>query len=157
MFTREYRVQLRADIAAVTTTGGHLGESCAYGMQTHPAILRRVAALLSEALPATVDRIVATAPIGVPLATAMALHTGLPFAFATVTDTGRLAWTGAIRAGESVAVVDPVITGGDRVRALFDAIEDGHATAAGVYAVFCDESDGLPVNALFAGTGGHDA
>ena len=50
-----------------------------YRFETHPDLLRDVARLLAHALPEETTRLAGPALGGVPLATAVALETGIPF------------------------------------------------------------------------------
>jgi len=67
---------LAADILALVTHG----VSNASTLQSRPAILRRLAAFVAGSLPAGIDRLVALAVTEAPLATAVSLHSGVPFA-----------------------------------------------------------------------------
>ncbi|WP_381795856.1 hypothetical protein [Streptomyces niveus] len=103
---RQRSAELYADILAVAPGGD--GRVDAEAVQSRPSILRRTAALLSEALPPGTDRLVCAAPDGIAATTALALHTGLPFA--TVTGTGDDArLTGEAHAGEHTVVVVPLV------------------------------------------------
>ncbi|MFF2639040.1 hypothetical protein ACFVUB_04260 [Streptomyces niveus] len=119
---RQRSAELYADILAVAPGGdGHVDIEA---VQSRPSILRRTAALLSEALPPGTDRLVCAAPDGIAVTTALALHTGLPFATVTgAGDDARL--TGEAHAGEHAVVVVPLV-GTDEdaarvVRAVLDA------------------------------------
>ncbi|MGW4487239.1 hypothetical protein ACWEOE_25755 [Amycolatopsis sp. NPDC004368] len=82
------RAELRADLAAIGPA-----------FTTRPSILRRAAALLADELPTATDRLVTTATAdAVAVTTALALHTGLPFAV----DAGQ------VHRGDRVAVVTPI-------------------------------------------------
>ncbi|MEU9746586.1 hypothetical protein [Streptomyces niveus] len=103
---RQRSAELYADILAVAPGGD--GRVDIEAVQSRPSILRRTAALLSEALPPGTDRLVCAAPDGIAVTTALALHTGLPFA--TVTGTGDDArLTGEAHAGEHAVVVVPLV------------------------------------------------
>ena len=71
------RAELRRDIAAVALDAR--GRLDLDAILTRPTLLRRVAALLAAGVPATTDRLVASAP-DAPLAAAVALHCGVAFA-----------------------------------------------------------------------------
>ncbi|WP_405676472.1 hypothetical protein OG292_17585 [Streptomyces sp. NBC_01511] len=104
---RRRSAELYADILAVAPGGD--GRVDVEAVQSRPSILRRTAALLSEALPPGTDRLVCAAPDGIATTTALALHTGLPFA--TVTGTGDDArLTGEAHAGEHTVVVVPLMS-----------------------------------------------
>ncbi|MHA4819597.1 hypothetical protein ACXZ65_35175 [Streptomyces aculeolatus] len=97
--------ELYADILAVAPHGD--GRVDIEAVQCRPSILRRTAALLAEVLPHGTDRLVCTTPQGLATTTALALHTGLPFA--TVTGTGDDArLTGEAHPGEHTVVVVPL-------------------------------------------------
>ncbi|QWA23245.1 hypothetical protein KJK32_23745 [Streptomyces sp. JCM17656] len=91
--------ELRADLfaagyRAAPQRGAASGEASVpdldpYAFQTRPTILRRLAAILAERLPDRLDRLVAASASAVPLTTAVALHTGLPFAVAGETTTSE--------------------------------------------------------------------
>ncbi|MET7994726.1 hypothetical protein ABZU76_27915 [Amycolatopsis sp. NPDC005232] len=82
------RGELRADLAAIGAA-----------FTTRPSILRRAAALLAEELPTATDRLVTTGTAdAVAVTTALALHTGLPFAV----DADE------VHRGDRVAVVTPI-------------------------------------------------
>ncbi|WP_247748640.1 hypothetical protein [Streptomyces sp. 4R-3d] len=103
---RQRSAELYADIIAVAPGGD--GRVDIEAVQSRPSILRRTAALLSEALPPGTDRLVCAVPDGIAVTTALALHTGLPFA--TVTGTGDDArLTGEAHAGEHAVVVVPLV------------------------------------------------
>lgn len=72
----ERRHDLVADISALSTR--HWLDASA--LQSRPAILRRLASLLAHVLPSGIDRLVARASTDAPLATAVALHSGISFA-----------------------------------------------------------------------------
>lgn len=119
---RQRSAELYADILAVAPGGG---QADAEALQSRPSILRRTAALLSEALPPGTDRLVCAAPDGIAVTTALALHTGLPFA--TVTGTGDDArLTGEAHAGEHTVVVVPLVgTAGDAAPPVLAATRAG--------------------------------
>jgi hypothetical protein len=85
------RAELQADIDAVTEQA----------FASRPGILRRIASLLADELPHGVDRLVtAEDSASIAVTTALALHTGLPLAFAA----------NEIHRGERVVVVLAVAT-----------------------------------------------
>ena len=92
-----------------------------YRFETEPHLLRDIARLLAQALPPEVNRLVGPALGGVPLATALALETGIPFAIvrAEAKDhgTGRTV-EGRLDAGDRAVVLEDVVTtGGQALRA----------------------------------------
>lgn len=90
-----------------------------YLFATKPTVLRRLASLLAERLPAGTDRIAGPELGGVPLATALSLETGLPFVI--VRDPrarpGTAGLEGELHAGERVALLEDVVTTGGRALA----------------------------------------
>jgi len=92
-----------------------------YLFETRPDILRDVARLLARSLPRDTTRLAGPALGGVPLATAVALETGLPFIIvrpeAKAHGTARTI-EGALSPGDRVVVIEDVVTtGGQAVRA----------------------------------------
>jgi orotate phosphoribosyltransferase len=108
---RQRRGELIGDLLAATGDTGHPGAIDPDAFITRPSILRRLAALLADDLPTALDRLGAVDQGGVALTTALALHTGLPYA---VLDPGNSAVTGEIHRGEYLSVIDPVTTTGAR-------------------------------------------
>jgi len=84
-----------------------------YRFESDPALLREVAVRMARLLPEGVERLAGLEMGGIPLATALSLHTGLPVMFvrkkAKDYGTCNLA-EGGFRAGERVAVIEDVIT-----------------------------------------------
>ncbi|SEN18983.1 hypothetical protein [Nonomuraea pusilla] len=124
------RAELSADIRAAAQVGRAPGQIDGYAVQSRPAILRRLATMISEKLPRQLDRLVAPEPAGVALTTAVALETGLP---TTVIRAGG-GIGGAIHRGELVAVVVQVIASGDEAVRTADAVCAHGAAVAGVFA-----------------------
>lgn len=74
--------ELRRDLAAVGVDETHAAGTLTFrrdAILTRPTLLRRIAAMLARYVPATADRLIAET-CDAPLAAAVALHTGLPFA-----------------------------------------------------------------------------
>jgi len=92
-----------------------------YRFETDPHLLRDIARLLARALPADVNRLVGPALGGVPLATAVALETGIPFAIVRpeAKDHGTARTVeGRLEAGDRAVVLEDVVTtGGQSLRA----------------------------------------
>ncbi|HZC99589.1 MAG TPA: orotate phosphoribosyltransferase [Actinomycetes bacterium] len=92
-----------------------------YLFETKPGILRRTANLLAELVPSEADRLAGSELGGVPLATAVALETGLPFLILRKPgDAHHLprAVEGELYAGERVVLLEDVLaTGQQAVRA----------------------------------------
>jgi orotate phosphoribosyltransferase len=92
-----------------------------YLFETEPDLLRDVACLLAHALPPETARLAGPALGGVPLATAVALETGIPFVIvrpeAKAHGTARTI-EGRLACGDQVVVLEDVVTtGGQSVRA----------------------------------------
>ncbi len=109
-----------------------------YLFETQPDLLRDIARLLAGALPSGTTRLVGPALGGVPLATAVALETGLPFVIVRPETkdhgTGRTI-EGRIEPGDRVVVLEDVVTtGGQAVRAA-RAVEAAGARVLEVLAV----------------------
>ena len=91
-----------------------------YLFETDPELLRAIARLLAGMLPAGTTRLIGPALGGVPLATALALETGLPFAIvrpeAKGYGTAKLI-EGRVEAGDRAVVLEDVVTtGGQAIR-----------------------------------------
>jgi hypothetical protein len=89
--------ELRHDLLA--TWDPHTPDAVA-GWLCRPAVLRRVADRMAALIPGDVDRLLGTGPGAAPLAAAVGLATGLPYA--ALTAEGLL---GELHAGETVTVV----------------------------------------------------
>jgi orotate phosphoribosyltransferase len=115
-----------------------------YLFETSPRILRRVAAFLGELMPAGVDRIAATELGGVPLATAISLHTDIPFVIVKKESktyaTSRLI-EGEMSPGDRVVVVEDVITSGAQAIRSAQRCRDAGAQILGIVCVI-DRQEG---------------
>lgn len=116
-----------------------------YLFETKPTILRRVAALMVERLPAQVDRIAGPEVGAVALAAALSLESGLPFVIVRKTAksyaTGRLV-EGELYPQEKVLVVEDIIsTGAQAIRAAGQVRAVG-AQVVGILGVIDREQDG---------------
>jgi orotate phosphoribosyltransferase len=109
-----------------------------YLFETDPGVLRDVGRLLAQALPPDTTRLVGPALGGVPLATAVALETGLPFAIvrpeAKEYGTAR-AVEGRLSAGDRVVVIEDVVTTGRQAVHAARAVEAAGASVLLVLAV----------------------
>jgi orotate phosphoribosyltransferase len=89
-----------------------------YRFESDPTLLREVAARMAALIPEGVDRLAGLETGGIPLATAISLHTGLPVMFvrkkAKEYGTCNQA-EGGFNPGEKVAVIEDVITTGGQV------------------------------------------
>lgn len=155
---RQRSAELYADILAVASTGD--GRVDIEAVQCRPSILRRTAALFAEVLPHGTDRLVCT-PRGIAATTALALHTGLPFATVTgAGDDARL--TGEAHAGEHTVVVMPLtgtaqdaappvhaaLTAGMRVSCVLSVLGPGDSSVVDMLL----ERYGVRFHALFPAT-----
>jgi orotate phosphoribosyltransferase len=105
------RSELINDLLAAAGDGARPGTIVPDAFVTRPSILRRLAALLAEDLPVGLDRLGAADEAGLALTTALALHTGLPYA--VLAEEGKDV-VGEIHRGERLAVIDAVTTTGAR-------------------------------------------
>lgn len=89
-----------------------------YRFEAQPGLLRRIAEALAPMIPAGTEVLAGLEMGGIPIATAISLHTGIPAAFvrkeAKTYGTAQLA-EGADIAGKRVTVVEDVITTGGQV------------------------------------------
>ncbi len=89
-----------------------------YRFEADPILLTRVAAAMAELLPDDVDALAGLELGGVPLVTALSLHTGLPARFvrkaAKPYGTGNLAEGGAV-GGQRLVVIEDVVTSGGQI------------------------------------------
>jgi orotate phosphoribosyltransferase len=109
-----------------------------YLFETDPDLLRDIARLLAARLPAGTTRLIGPALGGVPLATAVALETGLPFAIvrpgAKEYGTAKLI-EGRIEPGDGVVVLEDVVTTGAQAVRAARAAESAGARVLGILAV----------------------
>lgn len=116
-----------------------------YLFETRPTILRRVASLLAEMVPDTVDRLAGPELGAVPLAVALSLETGIPFVIvrkASKSYSTSQIVEGEIHPDESVLIIEDVIsTAGEALRAAHQVEETG-ASVEGVLAVLDREHGG---------------
>ncbi len=97
-----------------------------YLFETEPDLLRDVARLLAGALPKDVTRLAGPAIGGVPLATAVALETGLPFVIVRPEAKGygtARTIEGRIESGDRVVVLEDVVTTGAQAARAARAVE----------------------------------
>jgi orotate phosphoribosyltransferase len=116
-----------------------------YLFETRPNILRRIASLLAEMVPARVDRIAGPELGGVALATALSLEVELPFVIvkreAKAYGTARRV-EGELHPGERVLVVEDVVTTGSQsIQAARQLVRAG-AQVEGIVAVVDREQGG---------------
>ena len=108
-----------------------------YRFEAQPALLRRLAAEMARLIPEGTQVLAGLELGGVPIATAMSLHTGLPAAFvrkeAKTYGTCQAVEGLAVR-GLRVAIIEDVITTGGQVAASAALLREA---GAGVIAVIC--------------------
>jgi orotate phosphoribosyltransferase len=98
-----------------------------YRFETRPDLLRDVARLLACALPDETTKLAGPALGGVPLATAVALETGIPFVIVRPEPksyaTARLI-EGQLEQGDRVVVIEDVVTTGAQAVRAARAVQD---------------------------------
>ena len=116
-----------------------------YGFEGDPQLLAALLGPLTELLPAETEVLAGLELGGVPLATALSLHTGIPACFvrkkAKEYGTRRLA-EGADIAGKRVTVIEDVVTTGGQIALSTVDLRDRGAIADTVVAVIDRESGG---------------
>jgi orotate phosphoribosyltransferase len=124
-----------------------------YRFETRPDLLRDIARLLAHALPEETTRLAGPALGGVPLATAVALETGIPFVIvrpeAKTYATSRLV-EGQIEQGDSVVVIEDVVTTGAQAVRAARAVEAAGGRVLLILAVV-DRHEGGAAAVLAAG------
>lgn len=116
-----------------------------YLFTTKPTVLRRLAALLAERLPAEVDRIAGPELGAVPLAAALSLETGVPF---VVVRKARKRYgtgngiEGELHPGERVVLVEDVVSTAAQALAAARTLTDAGAEITSVLAVVDREQGG---------------
>ena len=105
-----------------------------YLFETKPTILWRVADMLAEAIPSSVDRLVCNPGGGLALTAAVSLATGLPFVIVRSGD-DEPPVRGELHIGERVVVILDVIDSGQQaIRSATRVVELG-ATVTGILGV----------------------
>ena len=131
-----------------------------YRFETRPDLLRPVAEHLAAMLPKDVDRVAGAELGGLPLATAVALLTGLPFVIVRKAAKGygtenRL--EGEMRAGEHVVLVEDVATTAGAALSAVEALREAGAGKVSALVVLDRQEGaeqafrdaGVPYQALF--------
>jgi len=115
-----------------------------YRFETRPDLLRDIARLLAHLLPGETTRLAGPALGGIPLATAVALETGLPFVIVRPETkdhgTARLI-EGVLEPGDAVVVIEDVVTTGAQVVRAARTVEAAGAKVLLVLAVV-DRNEG---------------
>ena len=131
-----------------------------YRFETHPGLLRRVAKELAGMLPEGTDRLAGAALGGVPLATAVALETDLPFVIVRKESKGygtanRI--EGVMEPGENVVLLEDVATTAGAALHAVEALREAGAGSVSVLLVLDRQEGaaeafaaaGVPFRALF--------
>jgi orotate phosphoribosyltransferase len=131
-----------------------------YRFEAAPDLLADVASAMADLLPSAIDAVAGLELGGVPLATAISLHTGLPALFvrkeAKTYGTCQLAEGGAVE-GTRLAVIEDVVTSGGQVIASCGDLRGLGAEIVTVLCVIDREAggpeklavEGLELRALF--------
>lgn len=126
----ERRAEVARDLIAVSyrrktfhTAGGldsdyHLDPDL---FLTKPTMLRRLGSLLALRIPRSVDRVVGSEPGSLPLAVAVSLATGLPYASARF-DKEAVELAGEVHQGEKVVLLEDVLSSGKHARHTVQAL-----------------------------------
>jgi orotate phosphoribosyltransferase len=164
------RSELGSDIAAAGliprgpgTAGGYQLDQ--YLFETKPTVLRRLASLLCERVPAGIDRLAGSGTGAVVVATALSLESGIPFVVVherpqqAGADAAGPCVTGECHRGERVLLVEAVVEAGVETVAAAGEIRAGGLCVDSVLAVVDRElgaadafrAAGLSLDALFSG------
>lgn len=101
-----------------------------YRFETCPALLKPVARALAAMLPEGVDRLAGAAVGGVPLATAVALETGLPFVIVRKESKGHGTGNrieGPMDGGDHIVLVEDVVTTAGAALSAMQALREAGA------------------------------
>jgi orotate phosphoribosyltransferase len=163
------RRELAADIVAAAYLRGEYVLSSGersdfyfdkYLFETKPTVLRRLASVLAEHVPAPTERLAGPVLGAVTLSAAVSLETGLPFVIVRKTAKGygtRAAIEGELHAGERVLLLEDVVSTGGEALAAARKLRAAGAEVVGVLAVIDRQqggaealaADGLSLDALF--------
>lgn len=113
-----------------------------YLFETKPTILRRLADMLAEKVPAGVDRLAGTEVGGVALAAAVSLATGLPFVIVRRDERSTGPVKGELHAGERVLLIQDVVDSGSQAITAASKIKGLGAAVAGVVSVIDRKAGG---------------
>jgi orotate phosphoribosyltransferase len=116
-----------------------------YRFEGHPVLLREITDHLAALIPEDIDALAGLELGGVPLATALSLHTGIPAVFVRKTakeyGTCQLAEGGDV-SGKRLLVVEDVVTSGGQVVASTQALRALGATITHAICVIDREAGG---------------
>lgn len=149
----QHRREVASDIVSAAYLRGEFtlpsGQQSAYYFdkylfETKPTILRRLAEMLAERVPAGVDRLAGMEVGGVALVTAVSLATGVPFVIvrSRAPRTGTAQLRGELHAGERVMLLHDVVDSGTQVGATARKVAEAGGHIAGVLAVVDREAGG---------------
>lgn len=139
----ERRAEVARDLIAVSyrrrtfhTAGGidsdyHLDPDL---FLTKPTVLRRLGSLLALRIPRAVDRVVGSEPGSLPLAVAVSLATGLPFASARIGEES-VTLAGEVHQDEKVVLLEDVLSSGSHARRSVQALRSAGAEVEAVLGV----------------------
>jgi orotate phosphoribosyltransferase len=124
-----------------------------YLFETQPDILRELGRQFAERIPATVDRIAGPELGAIALAAAASMASGRPFVIVRNQKkgygSGKLL-EGTLKPGETVLIVEDVLTTGGQVLEAIKALESAGAKVAGILGVL-DRQEGARQNIESAG------
>lgn len=163
------RRELAADIVAAAYLRGEFVLSSGarssfyfdkYLFETKPTVLRRLAAVLAERVPAAAERLAGPVLGAVTLSAAVSLETGLPFVIVRKSAKGYGTGStieGELHAGEHVLLLEDVVSTGGEAIAAARKLRDAGAEVLGVLAVIDRQqggaaalaAEGLSLDALF--------
>lgn len=116
-----------------------------YLFEANPTILRAIGEQIAQTLPAEFDQLAGLEMGGIPIATAISLHTGIPALFvrkeAKSYGTCKLAEGGDID-GATLVIIEDVVTSGGAVIDAVNELRQRGATVDQVYCVIDRESTG---------------
>jgi len=113
-----------------------------YLFETKPTILRRLAEMLAEMVPAGADRLAGTEVGGVALAAAVSLATGLPFVIVRRDERSTGPIKGELHGGERVLLIQDVVDSGSQAITAAQKIAGLGASIAGVVSVIDRQAEG---------------
>lgn len=125
-----------------------------YLFETKPTILRCLADMIAERIPAGIDRLAGTEVGGVALVAAVSLATGIPFIIVRNTQTVQASPSAMIRgelhAEEQVLLIQDVVDTGNEATESATRVSEVGAHVFGILSVI-DRQSGGPMNISAAG------